>query len=1148
MLDKPLARTLGKVAHLGEVYAALQYAAITDIPVSVWETDAHLYAVPQEADWRPAVAGTAWGGPGKTAWFQGAYEIPGELAGRKLYIQALVDGHETLFWVDGAPRGIFNLRDSAAQLGTHQYVLLTAGAEAGTRFALAFESYAGHPIVGTHPFQTYASGDTYGVRFDRVFEAVRVAECREDVRAFVYDVRTLSQVAVSPVVDRFRRGRIAEALLRVFDVVPQKPEEVGEAVWRQRLAEARGLMAPLLAVGNSASAPQAGLIGHSHMDTAWLWTRDEVIRKCGRTYANALTLMEQYPEYRFVQSSSFHAELMRRHYPAVFAGIRQRVAEGRWEPNGGTWIEPDCNMTSGESLVRQFLKGQTYTRRHFGYTADTFWLPDTFGYSAAIPQILHGVGIRYFLTTKLSWNDTNAFPYDSFWWQGLDGTAVLTHFNHIHCWPDAETLLDKLYGPAEGAVVEGVARNYIRHPHVNDRRLISYGFGDGGGGPHDGMLEAARRVADLEGVPRAAHTSVSRFMAELADSGRDLPVHRGELYLEGHRGTLTQMSRIKRGNRKAELALRELEFAEVAALLAGGGSEEAARAAAGADAADGGVDVAGRGGEAGSAGTCGEAGLPADAEPRGEGRGGDGAGGSDSAEAGAPGAAVAARAGTPPSGTGARVDERAAARAAEREELYETLLINQFHDILPGTSIPEVHDRAARELGEVIARAAALTAEAAAAPDGQLPDAGTAVTVWNSLSWARSEQILLALPAGAPVSVGEALATQRFTDLHGRARLAVGGLTLPALGSVTLGLAPAAAEAAGAPSPFRYDGVTLAAPRAVISFDKSGYIRSFLHKPTGRQLVGRGYPLNALLVGEDVPALWDNWDIDPDQQRTMQLQTDLVSRTVAADGPLQFRLRSTYRIGQHSTLRQDMVVYADSDRIDFDTLLDWRDPHRLLKVGFDVNLLAASARQEMQFGHVERPTHRNTSREQAMFEVCNHKWTDLSENRFGVALLNDCKYGISVEGSDMRLTLQKGGCHPDPRGDAGVHEFTYAFLPHAGGFAAETVIRPAYELNVPARAAAGAAAPLPGGSIVCIDAPNVLVEAVKPAEQDHAYVLRLYEAERSATAARLTFGRTPRKVTLTNLLEEELEPLPLTGDAVELWFNAFEIKTVKVYM
>lgn len=1054
---KHIEKTLNKLKRLEQIYTACIFTEAAEVPVCFLETDAHLYEPPgEEENWRPAASGTEWGTAWGSAWFKGAFTVPEALDGKDLYIRAETDGVEAMLWKNGSPSGIFTHAREAENRGNHHTLLLASEARAGAVYDLALEAYAGHPVYGTQPYQTFASNDGgYHHRFTRVFRSVRIMLRRDDVMDFVFDLRALNQLAASEAVDGFRRAKVAEGLLQVFKLLVQSPEEASETVWRPQLAAARELMKPLLASRNGDSAPAAGLIGHSHMDTAWLWTRDETIRKCARTFANALSLMEQYPEYTFVQSSVFHAELMRRHYPSIFEGMKRRIAEGRWEPNGGVFVECDCNLVSGESMIRQFLKGQQYTRRHFGYTADTFWLPDTFGYSAAIPQIMAGVRVKYFLTTKLSWNDTNAFPYNTFRWRGLDGTPVLAHFNFIHCWPDAGSLIERIYGTgyfSNGAAVGGDRR----YKAADAKRLISYGYGDGGGGPQYEMLESARRVKDLEGAPKAEHTLVSRFMGELETACPNPPVYAGELYFEGHRGTLTQLHPIKRNNRKAEFALRSLEFAEVWRRLHG---------------------LAPVGGD-------------------------------------------------------------------RREEWVELLLINQFHDILPGTSIPEVHDRAVREVGGVIRGAAERTRLLLGEAAG--PAAG-AVTVWNTLSWERRGVLALeGLPSGVwPTGY----AAQRVRDLAGREKLLIGGAAVPAMGTLTIPLATEnPADGATASSPFRLDGQRLETPHAVIGFDDNGYIASYVDKASGRELRRPGgLPLNVLLSGEDLPFAWDNWDIDRDAFGKLQPETRLEQRELAADGPLELRIRSRYRIGQHSSLAQDMVFRADSPRIDFETVIDWKDKHLLLKAGFDVNILAPSARHEIQFGHVERPTHRNASQEQGMFEVCAHKWSDLSEGRFGAALLNDCKYGVSVEGSDLKLTLHKGGTHPDYRGDEGVHELVYSFLPHSGSFSAENVIRPAYELNVPLLTAPGPCQP-EHAFLAAIDAPNVLIETVKPAEEGDAYVLRLYEAERSAViGAKLTLGQTPERAVLTNLLEEELEELPVTDCAIRLSFRPFEIKTVKVY-
>ncbi|MCL6460217.1 MAG: hypothetical protein K6T85_19685, partial [Gorillibacterium sp.] len=682
------------------------------------ETSEYLHEVPQGNErWPQAERGLKWGKEWGSAWFKGTYQVPDELNGKKVFVTAQTAAVETLFWIDGKPRGIFTHAIEAENRGNHHTLLLTPEAEAGVSYELAFEAYAGHPCVGTQPYDTFQLNDDLHKPFERTFQSIDIMTCREDVKNFVFDLRTLNQLSSSQMVDDFRRVNIVNGLLTMFTFLVQSPEEVSEQSWRTGIAQASEIMQPLLARRNAESAPNAGLIGHSHMDTAWLWTIDETIRKCARTYSNVLSLMEQYPEYTFIQSSALHAEFMRRYYPDIFAGMKARIQEGRWEPNGGVWIECDCNLVSGESLVRQFLKGQRYTREHFGYTADTFWLPDTFGYSAAIPQILANVHIKYFLTTKLSWNDTNQFPYETFIWRGLDGTSVLTHFNTTHCWPDAETVINRTYGTSKN---KEIIQNNIQHKQVNDSRLISYGFGDGGGGPQYEMIEAARRLADVEGAPKAKHTTVSKFMKQLDETAVNPPLYVGELYFEGHRGTLTQMHQIKRNNRKAEFALRNLEFVQVWNWLN---------------------------------------------------------------ELGAP----SKRAG----------------------ELYEILLINQFHDILPGTSLPEVNDRAIREVGEVIREAEEMTTDMLSKLMAVEADN---ITFLNTLSWARTGTLAIRECHAGLIPADPALGSQRIIDGFGQNQLLIDGLKIPPMGVHSLALKPGMLNEVK--SPFQMTGKQLETPFA----------------------------------------------------------------------------------------------------------------------------------------------------------------------------------------------------------------------------------------------------------------------------------------------------------------------------------------------
>ena len=1017
-------RIFSKLEHALPIYQKLLYQKVGELqqPESLM-TKEHLRSVPAEG-FAPIEKGTSWGGEWENLWVRGSFTVPPELDGQPLYVISSCGGYEQMFFLNGAPKGLFNTKNRDFIGGRHAAQYLGV-AKAEETLLLAFECYAGHFCVDTDPYDNYDYPDIPPQDYYHVYNGAEICTRNEDVFTLIFDIRELLNAAKRLPQDNFVSGRAKKALEKINEVLVLYPknatdEEVAEGV-RRALAISR----PFFTGGNSRVFGRVGIIGHSHMDTAWLWPVAETVRKCARTYANALRLMEQYPSYKFIQSSALHSEWMKDYYPTIFAEMQQRVAEGRYEPNGGVYVECDCNITSGELMVRQFLKGQQFTRENFNYTADSFWLPDTFGYNANIPQIMRGSEVKYFYTTKISWNEQNKFPFESFVWKGLDGSEVLTHFNRTHCWPDV--------GDTSACVRELTLKD------STDLRLLAYGFGDGGGGPTPGMIETSLRSSQMEGLPEVESMTISDFMHELEAQKDDLPVYHDELYLELHRGTLTQMHNVKRKNRKAEYALRDMEYFNVLA-------------------------------------------------------------------------------------------DRP--RPADGDKWLKTLLKNQFHDILPGTCITPVYELYNKEMDEVLRHYAEASEDFAAG----LTDGSDAVTLFNTLSFERNDPAVIEAAGYA-----KEFPSQRYTDVCGREVLAVGGVTLPGFGCQAIALSDAPVEK---DSPFTYDGETLTTPFAKIVFDEDGYIASFIDLASGRELrKPGGAPLNALLFGEDVPLSYDNWDVERDAVEKCKPVHGFKRRTLITDGAVEIRLRSEYDIGEGTSLVQDMVCYADSPRIDFHTLVDWNSPHRLLKAGFDLDIEAARARCEIQYGSIERPTTENNSLEIAKFEVTNRNFTDVSETRFGAAVLNDCKYGITLTDCNLRLSLHRGGNHPDVTGDAGVHEMTYAFLPHTGGFSAESVVRPAYELNIPVVAVKGRAEL---ASFAAVSAPNVIVEAVKPAEDGtDAFVLRMYECEGAKTAADVQVNVPVAKAVLTNLLEDEKEALALDGGKLSLSFRPFEIKTVK---
>ena len=1019
---------LRKLPLIEARYAALRWEVVGQVDVELWETFRHTVHEPgpeEGADWRAAPVGTAWGGERVTGWFRGDVTLPAACEGRKTFIRARTGAPEALFLVDGAPYGVFD--------PNHPVVMLTLSGEPDRVYHIAMEAYSGYTHPGTQPAEVTTPQPPKG----RTLEGIEVVLEREDVSAFVFEFGVLRQLMEVLDDDSLRKGKLQRGLAEVFALVDAMPDPGAPETWRSKLIEARDVMQPLLEARNGDTAPTMGIFGHSHIDTAWLWTLEETRRKCGRTFSSVINLMDRYPELIFMQSAPCHTEMVREDYPELFERIKARVDEGRWEPNGGMWVEPDCNLTSGESLVRQLLVGQRTTRALFGYTSDTLWEPDVFGYSAALPQILQGADVRFFCTTKIAWNDTTRFPYDTFVWKGIDGSSVITHYNSIHCTPDPKTLTAQW--------------RWVQHKDVQDRRLTAFGWGDGGGGPEAEMVEVSRLVRDLEGCPRAVHTTLSEFMEGIERELTDLPEWVGELYLEGHRGTLTSIAKIKRGNRKAEYAMRDAEILSTMAALHG---------------------------------------APYPKEQLGA--------------------------------------------------LWKALLTHQFHDILPGSSIAEVNDEAVETFGRIIADAQALARRALSPASAE---ASTRRWLFaNTLGWARDGEIAWESAPDGWRPAAPSIRAQWVEDPSGETVLVVQGLDLPSMGGAVLGLEEGAP---GGPSAFTVEGDRVETPYATVRFDPEGRIASFVDKGTRRELVRQGGALNTLVLGEDVPAEWDNWNIDRDQRLKMQPDSRLVSRSVVADGPLQLRIRSTYRIGQGSTLIQDVVFHSTTPQVDFETVVEWAEKRTLMKVLFPLNIWAEKARHEIQYGHAERPTHTNLIQDRARFEVCAHKWTDLSDDGFGVALLNDSKYGVSVEGGEIGLSLLKSGVHPDPRGDEGRHTMIYSLLPHDGPFSVAAVVRPAYELNVPPVIVSAGEAVDDLPSLLSVDAPNVIVEAVKWAEEGNAFVVRMYEAGRAGTRATLTLNVPVLSVEETNLLEEKAEPVTLTENRVTLDFRPFEIKTLR---
>ncbi len=1018
-------RILDKQSNFNETLEPYLFKTVDTLKVKGYETFDRLDSPPADRLYHDMSEGYVWGKEKIYCWFKAEYKVPQELAHQKLYLYPEYDGYEGLLFVNGVPHTNYASKLCAGTHGNHYCKAFTLDAEAGEVFKLDLEAYAGHDFEGNHPFAP-AARRNYNLKLGKF----RVCVKDELIYKFYYDYKVLQDLHDALPENNFKKAEILKVFLKLHEVLYCDIKNCSEADWREGIRRGLEIMAPVLAKNNSESVPRAGILGHSHMDTAWTWEIDETIKKCARTYANQLNLMDQYPDYLFIQSSALHLKFMEEHYPELFEKIKQRILEGRYEPNGGVWVECDCNITGGEFMVRQFLWGQNYTRKHFGYTSNSFYLPDTFGYSAALPQIMKGCHVDYFLTTKLGWNENTKFPYETYYWQGIDGSKVLVHHNVTHLPPSPSRVIGAL--------------DALQQKSVSDERLVTFGYGDGGGGPEDAMLEIAERIKDLEGCPRVYYTTVGDFMKNLEANLFEPSTYRGELYLENHRGTLTNQHTIKRNNRKAEIAIHNAELLSV-------------------------MDA---------------------------------------------------------------VEKGIIASSEQINPLVETLLVNQFHDILPGTCIPEAHDRSIRETTQLISDAKAVCENLM-----RCGNSDNAVTLFNSLSFERDDVVEI---PGERYLDAAGTAQQLVTKRNGDTVLRVSGIKLKAFEGKAFEFAD---KVESGMSPFNFSGNILETPFATVTFDKKGFMSSFIDKRTGRELRGESYSLNTFIFGEEVSAAWDCWNIDIDYEKKMSDCAELLSFKPVSDGAVEFRIRAEYRISDKTTLSQDIVFYAAFPRVDFETTVDWNDKHRLLKTVFDTSVRAEYSVHEIQFGNVKRPTNRNTEVQQARFEVSNHKYTDISEPSYGIAILNDCKYGLSVLDSNISLTLHKGGCKPDPRGDKGIHEFTYSFYPHTGTFCAGNTVREAYFLNNPVLSFAGRREMT---GLVEIGKANVIAETVKPCEENQkAYIARIYEAEGSFAKTGISFKGAVR-VCETDMLEQnEQEIADFAG--TEFCFKPFEIRTFKVY-
>lgn len=995
------------------------YTPVAPLKIEAWHTIEPVpFAERCSGERLDLSVGDRWGNLFDSAWFRFTGQVPAQAAGEHVVLLLDVNGEMCVVDEQGAPlQGLTNAASG------YDFRLGRPGKRV---FEFCPQAQGGELI---DLWADAGCNDLFGnlQQEGRVCEAT-VAICHDEVYGLYYDFEVLFDLLAVLSETSASYAQILRALTDVAHMIRYAEPESA--------LSARRILAPLLARRGGDPALRITAIGHAHMDLAWLWPIRETIRKGARTFSTALQLMDHYPHYVFGASQAQYYHWMKEHYPSLYERIKARVHEGRIEPQGAMWVEADTNISGGEALVRQILQGKRFFRDEFGIEVRNLWLPDVFGYTAALPQILARARVDYFTTQKLSWSLINVFPHHSFHWQGIDGSSVLTHM-----------LPEETYNsPAAPRSVRKIEDNY-KDKDISTRCLMLFGIGDGGGGPGVEHLERLQRIENLSDLCPVVQAPAADFFQQWAQDAARFPTWVGELYLERHQGTLTTQARNKRYNRCMELALREFEWvAVVSTVLAG--------------------------------------------EPY---------------------------------------------PASRLQTIWREILLYQFHDILPGSSIKRVYDESVpryqalyQELQERIGTCCAALADRVNTTSMEEP-----ILVWNALSWPREEWVA---------------ANGRWVHAQ-----------VPPMGYRVLDLA--------APQPAfpHLEAVAqhLENDLLRVTFHTDGSLASVHDKRAGREVLAAGKAGNRLAVYDDYG---DAWDFPMDYRERAPRYMELVSSATRVEGPRAI-LEQIYRLG-YSELRQKIVLTAGSARLDFVTHLSWREPRTMLRTSFPLAIHAEQASYDIQFGHIQRPVHHNTTWDLARDEVAAHKWVDLSQHDYGVALLNDSKYGHRIKDNVIDLNLLRSVPYPGPRlvaddqvapgephggfTDQCDHTFTYALYPHRDGLVAGGVVQAAYALNVPLRtlpAPAAQAGALPAHkTFLELDTPYVVIEAVKKAEDGDDLIVRLYECAHGSVHARLKIGFPVRAAAETNLLEEDIRPLAVYEGVIELDLDPFEIKTVRLVL
>lgn len=1040
-------------------------------PIEHWETKELLFTEPLKYDtiteWHPISIGDYWYSSfNHTQIFRTEFTLPEKYAGKNAVL--LLDlGGEGLVRINGEiisgvvsyKKGSFLSRQQRSRVYIPDKYkagdILTIEVECCLNFLEHTYSTLGCPVI------------TDGC--DYRFEKADIALINSELESYWFDLScTIDAMdTFSNPLDTFSssNARILNSTVqtimnrlnsdsglhdKLYQVISNSLNKLDLEFGEQRLLASVPAAAAALKEGLAALPHKAHfmvkMLGHAHIDTAWLWPLKESVRKCGKTFSNVISLMEKYPEFIFGCSQPQLFAYAEEFYPEIFEKIKQRVAEGRIELIGNAWVEMDANVPSGESLVRQLLYGRQYYLEKFGKASKVFWMPDVFGYSWSMPQIMKRSGVEYFFTSKLGNNDTNNFPHSLFHWQGVDGTKILSFLQPMGYNGDV----------TPGAISEAQAN--FRQKDVCDISLLPVGYGDGGGGPSYQMLENAKRLKTLPGVPTAEFATAESFFIEAEKSQDKLPVWNDEMYYEFHRGTYSSQSETKKNNRKAELLLRRTEMA------------------------------------------CTMASVLCDMEYP----------------------------------------------TAKLGDLWKKILTNQFHDILPGSSIHQVYEECDQIYNEVFKEAETLYACAISALNLYLGVGKEQISVWNFLNW-KTNGIVKAEISGSYNSLVDTLgnpvnATVRQTDNTTQFTFEV--KDIPPMGIKIY----TAVNTETKTLTQVYNSLIMENAHLRVTLDKNGNITNLYDKDADREVFTENSLSNLLTVFEDIPHRESAWNIDMEYQNRYWILDQAESVELVESSEVRTVVR-VIRKFHNSTIIQDIVLGHNARRIDFVTHVDWQEKQRMLKTAFYADILSSKATYEIQFGAIERPTHWNTSYDRARFEVCGHKWADLSECGYGVSILNDCKYGYDIKDNCLRLTLLRGTVYPDPEGDIGEHDFVYSIYPHEGDWRNGATVKEAYALNVPLLSSYGESEKNTDSdySFVSVKNDNIILDTLKVAEDGNGMIVRIYECNGSRGKAGIHFSQKIEHVMECDLMETDEQMIPVIKNGFEFTIKPFEIKTFRIH-